>query len=141
MAGAAVLLLLSAALDAQWLKYPTPGISRLPDGRANLSAPTPRTVVETVGFNDKGWLDNAGHPSTARLRVTERFRRKDFGHMDIDITIDDPGAYAKPWTVTLPLLYQADTELLESLRFLTQSSRDHKRSQKTEAHIVENKDA
>jgi len=45
--------------------------------------------------------------------VTERFQRKDFGHMDIDITIDDPGAYAKPWTVTLPLLYQADTELLE----------------------------
>ena len=60
-----------------------------------------------------GWLDNAGHPNTARLRVTERFRRRDFGHMDIDITIDDPGAYAKPWTVTLPLLYQADTELLE----------------------------
>jgi len=70
-------------------------------------------VVETAGFNDKGWLDNAGHPNTARLRVTERFRRKDFGHMDIDITIDDPGAYMKPWTVTLPLLYQADTELLE----------------------------
>jgi hypothetical protein len=70
-------------------------------------------VVETAGFNDKGWLDNAGHPNTARLRVTERFRRRDFGHMDIDITIDDPGAYAKPWTVTLPLLYQADTELLE----------------------------
>ena len=233
MAGAAVLLLLSAALDAQWLKYPTPGIPRLPDGRADLSAPTPRTadgkpdisglwrasvnyisdltrgakpgdvvmlpatdalvrerrenfsrddpsascipggvprsnlvsaaypmrivtapgrvvvlyeaihgwreiftdgrrllpdmnptwmgysigrwlgddfVVETAGFNDKGWLDNAGHPNTARLRVTERFRRKDFGHMDIDITIDDPGAYAKPWTVTLPLLYQADTD-------------------------------
>jgi hypothetical protein len=54
MAGAAVLLLLSAALDAQWLKYPTPCIPRLPDVRANLSAPTPRTVVETVGFNDKG---------------------------------------------------------------------------------------
>jgi len=38
---------------------------------------------------------------------------QDFGHMDIDITNDDPGAYAKPWTVTLPLLFQADTELLE----------------------------
>ena len=70
-------------------------------------------VVDTAGFNDKGWLDNAGHPNTSRLRVTERFRRKDFGHMDIEITIDDPGAYAKAWTVTLPLLFQADTELLE----------------------------
>ena len=70
-------------------------------------------VVETAGFNDQGWLDNGGHPNTERLRVTERFRRRDFGHMDIEITIDDPGAYVKPWTVTLPLALQADTELLE----------------------------
>jgi hypothetical protein len=70
-------------------------------------------VVETSGFNDEGWLDNFGKPSTDQLRVTERFRRKDFGHMDIEITIDDPKAYTKPWTVTLPLILQPDTELLE----------------------------
>lgn len=70
-------------------------------------------VVTTAGFNDKGWLDNAGHPNTERLRVTERFRRRDFGHMDIDITIDDPGAYRRPWSVTLPMAFQPDTELLE----------------------------
>jgi hypothetical protein len=70
-------------------------------------------VVETSGFNDEGWLDNFGKPSTDQLRVTERFRRKDFGHMDIEITIDDPKAYTKPWTVTLPLVLQPDTELLE----------------------------
>jgi hypothetical protein len=70
-------------------------------------------VATTAGFNNLGWLDNAGHPNTDRLRVTERFRRIDFGHLEIAITIDDPGAYAKPWTVTLPLTYQADTELLE----------------------------
>jgi len=70
-------------------------------------------VVDTIGFNDKGWLDNAGHPNTARLRVTERFRRKDFGHMDIQITIDDPKAYTRPWDVTLPLTFQADDELIE----------------------------
>ena len=60
-------------------------------------------------------VPHARHSASAgrQARVTERFRRKDFGHMDIDITIDDPGAYAKPWTVTLPLLFQADTELLE----------------------------
>ena len=70
-------------------------------------------VVETRGFNNKGWLDNAGKPATDKLHVTERFVRKDFGHMDIQITIDDPGAYTKPWTVTQPLAFQPDTELLE----------------------------
>ena len=44
---------------------------------------------------------------------TERFRRKDFGHMDVEITIDDPKAYTKSWTVTLPLILRPDTELLE----------------------------
>jgi hypothetical protein len=70
-------------------------------------------VVTTTGFNDKGWLDNAGKPATEQLRVTERFVRKDFGNMDIQITVDDPKAYTKPWTVTQPLAFQADTELLE----------------------------
>jgi hypothetical protein len=70
-------------------------------------------VVQTSGFNDKGWLDNAGKPATEQLKVTERFVRKDFGNMDIQITIDDPKAYTKPWTVTQPLAFQADTELLE----------------------------
>jgi hypothetical protein len=70
-------------------------------------------VVESAGFNDNVWLDNNGHPATESLRVTERFRRKDFGHMSIDITIDDPKAYTKPWNVTLPLVLQPDTEMLE----------------------------
>jgi len=70
-------------------------------------------IVETAGFNDRGWLDNFGKPATDKLRVTEKFVRKDFGHMDILITIDDPGAYTKPWDVTLPLILRPDTELLE----------------------------
>ena len=70
-------------------------------------------VVTTAGFNDNVWLDNAGKPATEKLRVTERFVRKDFGHMDIEITIDDPKTYTKPWTAVQPLAYQADTELLE----------------------------
>jgi len=70
-------------------------------------------VVTTAGFNDNVWLDNFGHPATENLRVTERFRRKDFGHMDIEITMDDPKTYTQPWTITLPLTLQADTELLE----------------------------
>jgi hypothetical protein len=70
-------------------------------------------VVETAGFKDEGWLDNAGRPATDALRVTERFVRKDFGHMDIQITIDDPKAYTKPWSMTLPLTLQPDDELIE----------------------------
>jgi hypothetical protein len=70
-------------------------------------------VVESTGFNDNVWIDNNGKPATSALRVTERFRRKDFGHMDVEITIDDPKAYTRPWTVTLPLAFVPDSELLE----------------------------
>ena len=70
-------------------------------------------VVDTRGFNGKTWLDQVGKPSTDKLHVIERYRRKDFGHMDLEITIDDPGAYTKPWTVTQEVHLLTDTELLE----------------------------
>jgi hypothetical protein len=70
-------------------------------------------VVETTGLNDQTWLDDGGHPHTEDLHVTERFRRRDFGHLDIQVTIDDPKAYNKPWTVTIPKQLLADTELIE----------------------------
>jgi len=70
-------------------------------------------VAQTAGFNNQGWLDNDGRPATDALHVTERFQRKDFGHMEIVITIDDPKAYTKPWTVTEPLKLLPDTDLLE----------------------------
>jgi hypothetical protein len=70
-------------------------------------------VVESTGFNGRAWIDTGGHPGTDALRVTERFRRRDYGHMDLQITIDDPKAYMKPWTVSYPLELMPDTELLE----------------------------
>ena len=70
-------------------------------------------VVQSAGFNDNVWLDNAGRPATEALRVTERFVRKTFGQMDIEITIDDPKAYTRPWRVVQPLDFQADNELIE----------------------------
>jgi hypothetical protein len=70
-------------------------------------------VVETAGSNGKAWLDTNGHPVTDALKVTERYHRKDFGHMDLQITIDDPKAYTKPWTVTENPVLQADDELIE----------------------------
>jgi hypothetical protein len=73
-------------------------------------------VVETVGFNDQGWLDDGGHPQTEALHVTERLRRRNFGHIDLQITIDDLGAYTKPWTVNLSgFNLFADEELMESI--------------------------
>ena len=72
-------------------------------------------VVESAGFNDLTWLDYAGHPHTEALRTTERFTRKDFGHMEIQITFNDPKAYTRPWTITLQAELMADTELLETV--------------------------
>jgi hypothetical protein len=233
MAAALAVLMAAASASAQWLKHPTPGVPRLPDGKPNLAAPAPRLadgkpdlsglwitrgiyigniakdlkepvpfqpwaadlykhrrdteskedptgwcvpggvprstavpypfkilhttgmvvmlfeavhsyrqiftdgrelpkdpnpqwfgysvgkwdgdtfVVSSAGFNDNVWLDNFGHPGTESMKVTERFRRKNFGNIDVQITIDDPKAYTKPWEVTLPLVLQADTEMLE----------------------------
>ncbi|HEY4365512.1 MAG TPA: hypothetical protein VGN17_31415 [Bryobacteraceae bacterium] len=70
-------------------------------------------VVETSGFNGKAWLDSAGHPASDALHVTEKFHRRDFGHMDLEITIDDPKMYTKPWTVKESPTLLADSELLE----------------------------
>jgi hypothetical protein len=83
-------------------------------------------VVESAGFNDLTWLDYAGHPHTEALRTTERYTRKDFGHMEIAITFNDPKAYARPWTITLQAELQADTELLENVcNENDKSSRQH----------------
>ena len=70
-------------------------------------------VVDTKGFNGKAWIDQLGKPATEALHVIERFRRKDFGHMDIQVSIDDPKAYTKPWTITEPAKLSAAVELME----------------------------
>ncbi len=72
-------------------------------------------VVESAGFNDRTWLDRAGHPHSEKLRVTERFRRVDFGHMQYQITFDDPETLTKPLTLSLAVSYRADTDILESV--------------------------
>ena len=72
-------------------------------------------VVESSGFNDQTWLDDGGHPHTEALHVTERFRRRDFGHMDLQLIVDDAKAYTKPWGPTLRLDFLADDELLENI--------------------------
>ena len=70
-------------------------------------------VVETRGLNGKAWLDTSGMPGSDALKVTERFRRTDFGHIQLDITIDDPKMYTRPWNARETLRLVTGYELLE----------------------------
>ncbi|HYR83790.1 MAG TPA: hypothetical protein VE422_06910 [Terriglobia bacterium] len=102
-----------------WRQIFTDGRELLPDftptwmGYSTARWDGDTLVVDTGGFNGKAWLDQLGKPSTDALHVIERFRRKDFGHIDIQITIDDPKAYTRPWTVTEEVHLLTDTELME----------------------------
>ncbi|HLI83808.1 MAG TPA: hypothetical protein VKV17_07800 [Bryobacteraceae bacterium] len=70
-------------------------------------------VVETTGFRDDVWLDVEGSPLTNAGKMTERFHRFNYGHLEIDVTVDDPSAYTKPWTVKIRQVLMPDTELIE----------------------------
>jgi hypothetical protein len=72
-------------------------------------------VVETTGFNDEMWLDRNGAPITDAAKITERYRRVNFGKMEIELTIDDPKAYTRPWTITLIHRIVLDTDLIDYL--------------------------
>ena len=96
------------------------------DGRKLEAAPNPSwmgysvghweqdtLVVESVSFNDQTWLDTSGHPHTEALRTTERYRRRNFGNLDLEVTFQDPAVYARPWTVAVRAELAPDTELIE----------------------------
>jgi len=72
-------------------------------------------VVETMGFNDKTWLDDVGHPHSDALHTIERFHRLDVGTMDLEITFKDPRYYAKPFTTRMRLALLPDTDLIEDV--------------------------
>ena len=104
---AVCLLTFSASVAAQWHGYPTPGVPRLPDGKPNLDAQAPRMA------DGKPELDQAGYPASDALRITERLRRRDFGHIDMEMIIDDSKMYTRPWSIFSEFTLQVDTELLE----------------------------
>jgi hypothetical protein len=108
------------------------------DGRALETDPNPSwmgysvghwdggtLVVDSNGFNDRTWLDRDGHPHTEALRMTERFRRRDFGHMDIEVTLRDAAVYARPWTVALHADLIPDTEMMEAVCNESTAGRQH----------------
>src|SRR3984893_2702453 len=72
-------------------------------------------VVNSIGFNEQGWLDVGGNPQTESLRLTERFRRPDFGHLELEVTFDDPKTFTKSFTLRMVKPYVADTEIFEDV--------------------------
>lgn len=80
-------------------------------------------VVETTGFKERAWLDGFGHPRSEAMHVTERFRRRDFGHMDLEMTFDDPTYYTRPFGFKTTLTLIPDSDVLESV--CTENERDN----------------
>ena len=72
-------------------------------------------VVDTIGFRDGLWIDWDGSVLTEAAKLHERIRRPDFGHLEIEVTVDDPKAYTKPWTVTLRQQFAADADLVDEI--------------------------
>ena len=79
-------------------------------------------VVDSIGFNDRGWLDARAHTHSQALHLTERFHRLDLGHMEVQLTIDDPETYTRPFTIKLKQRLLPDTDLLES--FCAENEKD-----------------
>ena len=82
-------------------------------------------VVETAGFNNKTSLDLAGHPHSEALHVIERYRRRNFGHMDVEMTFDDPQMYTRPFTIKVPHDLLADEDIFESVCSENEKDRSH----------------
>ena len=79
-------------------------------------------VVDTAGFNDKAWLDAMGHPRSEALRVQERCHRRDFGHMDVETTVEDPKILTKPVTIKFTEVLIPNSDVLEN--FCAEGERD-----------------
>ena len=82
-------------------------------------------VVDSIGFNDRTWLDGFGHPHSESMRILERFRRTSFGQMDIEVTINDPSMYTRPFTVKFQARLLPDTDTLESVCAENERDRPH----------------
>jgi len=82
-------------------------------------------VVESNGFRDEGWLDVNGSPFTTGLRLTERYRRVNYGRMEIDITVNDPKAYTSPFTIRVNWRLEPDQQLIEFICHENNLSKEH----------------
>jgi len=72
-------------------------------------------VVDSYGFNDRTWLDWRGLAHTEALRTTERYRRRNYGVVQVELSVTDPGAFDKSWTMSYELQFRPDTEIIEAV--------------------------
>src|SRR5262249_9377690 len=86
-------------------------------------------VVETRGFRDNLWIDSGGSPRSGVAKVTEQMRRPNYGTLEIELTIDDPKVYTKPFTVNLLQVIEPDTELVDE--FCLENEKAYERLQRT----------
>ncbi|PWT84531.1 MAG: hypothetical protein C5B57_04645 [Blastocatellia bacterium] len=113
------------------------------DGRPLPTDPTPSwngyssaawegdtLVVHTIGFRDGLWLDTSGSPMTDAAKMIERIRRPNFGRLEVEVTVDDPKAYTRPWTVSMPQDIRLDTELIDEFCLENEKSSQHMRENK-----------
>ena len=84
-------------------------------------------VVDTIGVNEQTWLDAVGHPRSESMHITERYRRRDFGHMDLEITFTDPKYYTRPFSIKTGLTLLPDNDLLEYVCAENEKDRAHLR--------------
>jgi hypothetical protein len=82
-------------------------------------------VVDTVGFNDLAWLDASGHPRSEAMRVTERYHRRDFGHLDLQVTLDDPKIFTRVFSIKYTLIFVPDSDVAESVCSENEKDRPH----------------
>jgi hypothetical protein len=91
-------------------------------------------VVDSNGYTPRVWLDGNGHPHSEDLRITERFRRIDVGHMEVRMTLEDAKNYTKPWTVVMPVELAVDTSMLEFVCNENEKDRSHMNVKGPEIH-------
>src|SRR5262245_20486622 len=84
-------------------------------------------VVDTVGIHTRAWVDGFGHPRSEGMRITERYRRRDFGHAELEVTLDDPKYYTRPFGFKTTLTLLPDTDVLEYVCNENEKDRTHYR--------------
>jgi hypothetical protein len=100
-------------MSPSWLGYST----------AHWDADT--LVVETEGFNDRTWLDMIGHSHSEALYLTERYHRRDYGHLDVEMTFNDPVMYTRPFTIKFTHALIPDSDILEAYCNENEKDRAH----------------
>jgi len=84
-------------------------------------------VVQTVGFREDLWIDMSGSPMSDAGKLTERIRRPNYGTLELEITVDDPKVYTRPWTVKMTQSLELDTELMDE--FCLENEKSYQRLQ------------